>query len=55
MARAWTTEFLNQIVEDEFLALPVDMQARFVRIIELIEQHGLENLGMPYVRHLDRK
>jgi len=39
----------------EFLALPKDMQARFIRIIELMELHGLENLGMPYVRHLQGK
>ncbi len=55
MTIGWTAEFLNQTVENEFLALPKDMQARFIRIIELMELHGLENLGMPYVRHLQGK
>jgi phage-related protein len=51
----WSIEFLNKRVEDEFLGLPKDMQARFVHISELIEGHGLENVGMPHVRHLDEK
>lgn len=55
MKTGWAAEFLSKTVEDEFLALPKDMQARFIRIIELIELHGLENLGMPYLRHLDGK
>jgi phage-related protein len=52
---SWTVEFLNDAVEAEFLAIPKDIQARLVRIAELIESHGLENLGMPYVRHLQDK
>ena len=55
MKKAWTVEFLNNTVESEFLAVPKDIQARLVRITELIESHGLENLGMPYVRHLQDK
>lgn len=51
----WTVEFLNNVVEAEFLALPKDIQARLVRITDLIESQGLENLGMPYVRHLQGK
>lgn len=48
----WKVEFLNNVVEDEFLALPKDIQARFIRISELIESYGLENVGMPHIRHL---
>ncbi len=51
----WSVEFLNDQVEGEFLDLPKDMQARFVRISELIEAYGLEHVGMPHVRHLDGK
>lgn len=51
----WSVEFLNNRVEEEFLALPKDMQARFVRISELIEAYGLEHVGMPHVRHLEAK
>lgn len=51
----WQTEFLNDQVEAEFLALPSDMQARLLRITELIERFGLENIGMPYLRHIQGK
>jgi len=55
MKRTWTVEFLNDTVEQEFLSIPKDLQARLVRITDLVESHGLENLGMPYVRHLQDK
>jgi len=51
----WSVEFLNEVVEEEFCLLPKDMQARFVRISELIEAYGIEHVGMPHVRHLDGK
>ncbi len=51
----WSVEFLNGVVEEEFRALPKDMQARLVRISELIEAYGIEHVGMPHVRHLDGK
>jgi len=55
MKSLWTVEFLSAVAENEFLAIPKDIQARLVRISDLIESHGLENLGMPYVRHLQDK
>ena len=55
MQSVWTVEFLDDAVEAEFLSIPKDLQARLVRISDLIESHGLENLGMPYVRHLQDK
>ncbi len=55
MKRAWTVEFLDETVEGEFLTIPKDLQARLVRITDLIESQGLENLGMPYVHHLQDK
>jgi phage-related protein len=55
MKTPWTVEFLDDAVEAEFLSLPRELQARLIRITELIESYGLENLGMPYVRHLDGK
>lgn len=55
MKTTWTVEFLNDAVEAEFLDIPKDLQARFVRITDLIESYGLDNLGMPYVRHLQDK
>jgi hypothetical protein len=31
------------------------MQARFYRLVAMIEQHGLERMHMPYARHLRGK
>lgn len=55
MKTSWAVEFLDDAVEQEFVAIPKDLQARLVRITDLIESYGLENLGMPYVRHLQDK
>ena len=49
----WTVEFLNEAVVGEIEALPVDMRARFTRIRELIEAHGLEKIREPHVKHLE--
>ena len=42
-------------MEAELLALPKDMQARFLRISELLESFGPQRLGLPHVRPLGRK
>ena len=41
----WHVEILNESVAEEISALPADMQARFVRLGQRIEQVGLESLG----------
>ena len=46
---------LNETVEDEMESLPADVRARFYRIVELITEFGLNNVGMPHVRHLQGK
>lgn len=51
----WTVEFLNEEVKAEFQELPRDLQACLQRIISLILDDGLENVGMPYVRHIQGK
>lgn len=51
----WSVEILNQVVEAELLALPKDMQARFLRISELLESFGPQQVGMPHVRPLGEK
>ena len=51
----WTVEPLNETVEGELLALPKDMQARFLRISELMRTFGPQHVGMPHVRPLGRK
>ncbi len=48
----WRVETLNDTVDRELEALPADMKARFARICELITMVGLEQMGIPHVRHL---
>jgi len=48
----WTVETLNETVNAELEALPVDMRARFVHIARLIEDFGLEKVREPHVKHL---
>jgi len=49
---AWTVETLNETVDVELAELPADMRARFVRVSELIESMGLQQVKEPHVRHL---
>ena len=49
---AWTVEYLSGEVETELRALPKDMQAKFLRIVQLIERSGLDRVHEPYVKHI---
>jgi len=51
----WRMETLNETVAQEIEALPLDMQARLVRLGERITAVGLERLGQPEVKHLKDK
>ncbi len=51
----WAVEVLNDLVEAEVLSLPKDMQARFLRISELVESFGPQRVGLPHVRPLGEK
>lgn len=51
----WTVELLDERVQKEVEALPEDMRARFRRIVELIQQYGLEWVHEPYIKHLQGK
>lgn len=50
----WTVE-LHPLAEPELLALPADMQARFLRIAELLQEVGPHQVGLPHVRPLEGK
>jgi phage-related protein len=52
---AWTVEVLNETVRSEIRALPADLKARFVRLVDRIRQTGLISLREPHVKHLDGK
>ncbi|GAB4088508.1 type II toxin-antitoxin system RelE/ParE family toxin [Hydrogenophaga soli] len=52
--KAWTVA-LHPQAEPELLALPSDMQARFIRIAELLEDMGPQRVGLPHIRPLEGK
>ena len=50
----WTVETVAA-VDAEIEALPVALRARLVRLLEAVENVGLEALRAPHVRHLEGK
>jgi phage-related protein len=50
---AWAVSFLNEEVKASMDAFPLDIRARFQRIVELIQAHGLERVRESYVKHLE--
>ena len=51
----WTVETLDQTVDDEIAALPTSLQARLVRLFEMVEHLGLERIREPHAKHLRGK
>ncbi len=49
----WTVETLNTIVDEELESLPPDMKARFSHVVQLIETFGLNQVGLPHIKHLE--
>jgi phage-related protein len=52
---SWRVEILDHRVLKELDALAPDVRQRFLRIAELIEQHGPAAMHEPYVKHLEGK
>ena len=50
----WTVETLD-IVDTEIEALPPSLQARLIRLMEMVEAVGLEQLREPHVKHIEGK
>jgi len=51
----WRVEILDRRVARELDALDQDLRQRFLRIAELIEQHGIAAMHEPHVKHLEGK
>lgn len=49
----WTVETFSELVDKELESLPIDMRARFSRVVNLIETFGLNHIGSPHVKHLE--
>jgi len=50
----WSVETLD-IVDAEIEGLPASLQARLIRLMEMVESIGLENLREPHVKHIEGK
>ena len=50
----WSVD-THQLADDEIEALPKGLQARLVRLLEMVETLGLENLHAPHVKHIEGK
>ena len=50
----WSVETISA-VDAEMAALPVALRARLLRLLETVENVGLEALCAPHVRHLEGK
>ncbi|NBC37746.1 type II toxin-antitoxin system RelE/ParE family toxin [Novosphingobium sp. FSY-8] len=50
----WTIEAVSEALA-ELAAMPIDIAARFERIVRLIEANGLPAMREPYVKHLEGK
>ena len=50
----WTVETVSA-ADSEIMALPAMLRARLVRLLEAVENVGLEALREPHVRHIDGK
>lgn len=48
----WTV-LLTEEATAELEALPVDQQARFSRVRDLIQRQGLNSVHFPHVRHIE--
>ncbi len=51
----WRVEILDKRVERELDALAIDIRQRFLRIVELVELHGLAAMREPHIKHLEGK
>lgn len=50
----WTVNF-HPLADAELKTIPLDMQARFVHIAELLEELGPQRVGLPHIRPLEGK
>lgn len=50
----WTVTVIPE-AETELMAMPADIQARFLHIAELLQSFGPQKVGMPHIRPLEGK
>jgi phage-related protein len=45
----WKITYYNSSIEEEILALPDTLLARYIRLTEVMQEHG-PNIGMPHTK-----
>lgn len=51
----WTVETLDGSVDAEIEALPPSLRARLLRLMEMVENVGLDRIREPHVKHIEGK
>jgi phage-related protein len=51
----WKVETLDRTVDAELDGLPPSLRARLLRLMEIVENIGLDRMREPHVRHLEGK
>lgn len=54
IVQPWTVN-IHPLADAELKSIPLDMQARFVHIAELLEELGPQRVGLPHIRPLEGK
>lgn len=49
----WAVGLLDEETKAALDAFPIDIRANFQRLVELIQDHGLERVREPYLKHLE--
>jgi phage-related protein len=51
----WSVDTFNHDVDKEIESLPASLRARLLRLMEMVETFGLEQMHEPHVKHLEGK
>jgi len=51
----WVVVFADHRVEKEISGLSKDLQSSLLRIVEMVKDYDLEDVRMPYVKHISGK
>jgi phage-related protein len=51
----WSVDTLNHDVDKEIESLPASLRARLLRLMEMVETFGLQQMHEPHVKHLEGK
>ena len=52
--KKWTIK-INEYAENRLLAMNAYFQYKFLHVIDLLEELGPKNIGLPHVRHVNKK